>query len=110
MTHVYFTSPGEWNPEDEEDDDDDWNFDGDPDPDELDDDAFWESRDGWIQDEETLAQAVGDADEINAIRIIKRVQIRRLETMINGLGSKKKDIDYEALRPHFAWKPAEVIY
>ncbi len=89
LPHVYICSPGVWNPEQECDQDDDVWYDTLEDPDELDDDDFYDSRDGWISPERLLA-------EPDAYRIASVARVN-------------KPWDYEALRPFFGWKPVDVV-
>ena len=94
LPRVYFGSEV-WDPDHENDDTDDeaW-YDTNDDPDEMNDEEFFDSRDGWFATEEALANP---HERTLAATASVKPKI------------KKKAVDYEKLRPFFAWKPVEVV-
>ena len=79
LNHVHFSSPGIWDPDEENDDQDDieWFDTTDLDPDALGEEEYWDSRSGWIQHEDKLAEpSLYLHDEMPMLRAVNRVEIR----------------------------------
>jgi len=106
LPRVYLTSPGEWNPEDQNDDASDiaW-FDATDDPDALDDQEFYDSRDGWLLSEDQY----DPQDRELTLNGLQRRALACARVCINGLSKTTKPFDYDALRPLLGWKPIEVV-
>ena len=90
LPRVYFGSDM-WDPDEENDgpDDEVW-YDAVEDEGEMNDDEFYNSRDGWFASEDSMANP-------------------HQRILASNAKVEKKPIDFEALRPFFAWKPVEAV-
>ena len=112
LNHVHFSSPGIWDPDEKNDDQDsiEWFDITDLAPDALGEEEYWDSRSGWIQHEDKLAeQSLYLHDETPLLWAVNCVEIRlneKFEDKRNINNSvRTRPLDYEALRPRFVWKP-----
>jgi hypothetical protein len=96
LPHVYFCSPGEWNPDGENDNDGDQKWFHTVDEEELDDDEFVSSRDGWLQEEDFLADPSED-------RVLD--SMHHTAAYVQNLARVNKAWDYESLRSSLHGNP-----
>lgn len=112
MRRVYLTSDAiQWNPNEYNDrtEDDEWFGSQEHEEGALDDEEFFESRDGFVIESNYQG-------EINSIIIshpddaLKDARkIYEFECKVNGVSGARKAIDFEKLRPFFLWKLVEAI-
>ena len=91
ITHVYFGSPGDWNPDNKNDNDDDdlW-FDAVSDYKEITDEGFLDSRDGY----NLFTKEIKNASE---------------ESIISASNIGKQAVDFEGMCRFLAWKPIKTV-
>ncbi len=126
LTHVYLGSPGRWDPSSENDEE--GTDDAEEDPSDLNDTAFYDSRDGYIREDELefpveatvahmrkLAQGTKQykfRDEQGALGLqplIASLRKTRSPFEVDRLYGARKAKDYTAMRRFFCWKPVDVI-
>ena len=93
LTHVYFGSPGDWNPDNENEnynDDDDLWFDAVSDGKEMTDEEFLKPHDGW----DLFSEKLKKSSE---------------ERILSYSNMCKKAVDFEGMSFSLAWKPIETV-
>ena len=112
MRRVYLASDAkQWDPNEFNDsiEDEEWFDFQEQDEGVLDDEEFYESRDGFVLEE----NYTGDINRIVInhpdLTYEEASRIHQFECKIDGVSGKRKAIDFEKLRPYFLWKPIEAI-
>jgi hypothetical protein len=104
LMRVHITSEGVWNPDELNDDEEDDAWYDAIDDDALTDADYYDSLDNWFDAEENLA----DFEE-RWISSASRRSLNVIKACVNGLSKVKQPVDFDALRPFFGWKSAQVV-
>jgi hypothetical protein len=112
LKRVYLTSDAQqWDPDAYNDriEDDQWYDCSEPDVGALDDDNFYDSRDGFVLETNYIAEVNHIVADHPDLTVATAQQIFEYERQMNGVSGKRKTLDFEALRKFFLWKPVEAI-